>query len=91
MHAGTEAFLAAVQEGGSDPVRVSEVLRTYVPEPPTAEADDLILGPKGTGRTAELFASHASPLSALACMCVPATHKDLPSCVVQVTLATSLP
>ncbi|WFD20627.1 hypothetical protein MCAP1_002876 [Malassezia caprae] len=68
MHAGTEAFVAAVQAAGSDPVRMSEVLHSYVPEPPTSDADDLILGPKGTGRTAELFASHASPLSALACI-----------------------
>ncbi|WFD28400.1 hypothetical protein MNAN1_003410 [Malassezia nana] len=64
----TEAFVAAVQEAGADPVRVSEVLSHYVPEPPTAEADELLLGPKGTGRTAELFASHASPLGALACI-----------------------
>lgn len=90
MHAGTETFLAAVQAAGSDPARVSEVLRTYVSDPPTADADDLILGPKGTGRTAELFASHASPLSALACMCVPMPHTDPPSCVAQATLEMSL-
>lgn len=70
----TEAFVAAVQEAGADPVRVSKVLSHYVPEIPTAEADDLILGPKGTGRTAELFASHTSPLGALACMYVESTH-----------------
>lgn len=74
MHEGTEAFVAAVQEAGPDPVRASEVLRAYVPEPPTEEADDLILGPKGTGRTAELLTSHASPLSTLACMCVVYTY-----------------
>lgn len=62
----TDSFLAAA-ERALDANSASEVLEPFLPEPPSKDIDDVVLGPQSTGRTAELFSQSTPPLVPLIC------------------------
>lgn len=62
----TDSFLAAA-ERALDANSASEVLEPFLPDPPSKDIDDAVLGPQSTGRTAELFSQSTPPLVPLVC------------------------
>ena len=62
----TDSFLAAA-ERALDANSASEALKQFLPDPPSKDVDDAVLGPQSTGRTAELFSQSTPPLVPLVC------------------------
>ena len=83
----TDSFLAAA-ERALDANSASEALKQFLPDPPSKDVDDAVLGPQSTGRTAELFSQSTPPLVPLVCFAaeirglyspVSYTHLTLPT------------
>lgn len=64
----TDSFLAAA-ERALDANSASEALKQFLPDPPSKDVDDAVLGPQSTGRTAELFSQSTPPPRSTGLLC----------------------